>query len=420
MADTLTANIQITNQTEGANNNTWGTIADANFERIDNAFGDTTSISTTGGDTTLTDTQEIVAVIDVSGTLVSNVNIIFSGRGGFWIVRNDSTGAFTVTCKVSGQTGVVVDQGLSKIIFCDGTDIAFGNTSADAQAEDTLASATTANILGSDSEFVAISGTTTITSFGTGTNRKRFVRATGAFTLTHNATSLILPGGQNIVTQSGDTFIVISDASSNCRVYAYQRSAQPPPYQPIGMIADYAGSTAPALWLLCYGQEVSRTTYAGLFAVVSTTFGAGDASTTFNLPDCRGRVRAGLDNMGGSDAGRLGDILTGTTIGSTGGSETVTLTTDQLAAHQHGPGTLSTNNSGNHTHNYQRGNVNARSVSGTGGGFVTDGETTTATSGDGNHSHSVTAGVTASAGGGEAHSNLQPTMVFNTIIFAGV
>lgn len=418
MADTLTTNIQLTNQTEGGNNNTWGTIADANFERLDNVLGDTTSVSTTGGDTTLTDTQELVAIIDVSGTLVSNVNIIFTGRGGFWIIRNQTSGDYTVTCKVSGQTGVVIDQGLQKVVFCDGTDIALGNTTADAQAEDTVASASTANILGSDSEFVAISGTTTITSFGTGTNRKRFVRATGAFTITHNATSLILPGGQNITTQAGDTFIVISDASSNARVYSYQRSAQPPPFLPVGAIVDFAGSSAPSLWLLCYGQEVSRTTYAALFAVISTTYGVGDASTTFNLPDLRGRVTAGLDDMGGTDAGRLGDILTGTTIGSTGGSETVTLTTAQLAAHTHGPGTYSTDNPGTHTHSY--GNAGGTQTGTTGGlGGYADGSPGT-TGVSGGHTHSVTGGASGSAGSGDAHSNLQPTMVLNKIIFAGV
>ena len=54
--------------------------------------------------------------------------------------------------------------------------------------------------------------------------------------------------------------------------------------------------TAPSGWLLCYGQEVSRVTYAALFAVVSTTFGIGDGATTFNMPDLRGRVPLGKDN----------------------------------------------------------------------------------------------------------------------------
>jgi hypothetical protein len=89
----------------------------------------------------------------------------------------------------------------------------------------TVASATTCNILGANTPAVSISGTTTITSFGTGTNKVRFVTFTGALTLTHNATSLILPGAANITTAAGDTCIVISDGSSNARVYAYQTAA---------------------------------------------------------------------------------------------------------------------------------------------------------------------------------------------------
>jgi microcystin-dependent protein len=66
-------------------------------------------------------------------------------------------------------------------------------------------------------------------------------------------------------------------------------------------------TTAPAGWILCYGQAINRTTYADLFAVIGTTFGVGDGSTTFNLPDMRGRGAIGLDNMGGVSADRVTD-----------------------------------------------------------------------------------------------------------------
>lgn len=91
------------------------------------------------------------------------------------------------------------------------------------QAETTLASATTTDIGAEKSERVAISGTTTITSFGTKTHRRRFLRFTGALILTHNATSLILPGGANITTVAGDTAIATSDGSGNWRVIQYTR-----------------------------------------------------------------------------------------------------------------------------------------------------------------------------------------------------
>lgn len=94
--------------------------------------------------------------------------------------------------------------------------------------EASVASATTTNVLGQDAIFVSVTGTTTITSLGTGTKTLKIVRFTGALTLTHNATSLILPGGANITTAAGDTMIVVSDASSNARVVSYQRAAVVP------------------------------------------------------------------------------------------------------------------------------------------------------------------------------------------------
>lgn len=99
-------------------------------------------------------------------------------------------------------------------------------------------------------------------------------------------------------------------------------SAQPPvPTVPAGIIEPFAGSTVPAGYLLCDGTAVSRTVYATLYAVIGDTFGAGDGETTFNLPDLSGRVPLGVSM---SHA-----------LGSTGGSETVTLIEAELPAHVH-------------------------------------------------------------------------------------
>lgn len=127
---------------------------------------------------------------------------------------------------------------------------------------------------------------------------------------------------------------------------------------PAGVVMPFAGSTSPDGWLLCYGQAISRTDYATLFSVLGTTYGTGDGSTTFNLPDMRGRIAAGKDDMGGSAANRLtsgGSGITGTTLGNAGGAETVTLTDAQsgLRQHQHA-NTLSSNNvaSAAHRHDF--------------------------------------------------------------------
>jgi microcystin-dependent protein len=94
---------------------------------------------------------------------------------------------------------------------------------------------------------------------------------------------------------------------------------------PSGMLAPFAGATAPTGWFLCYGQEVSRTDYANLFTAVGTVYGNGDGSTTFNLPDLRGRTIAGQDDMGGAAASRLtGDNGATTATASANGSFTST------------------------------------------------------------------------------------------------
>ncbi|WP_422001759.1 phage tail protein [Reyranella sp.] len=162
-----------------------------------------------------------------------------------------------------------------------------------------------------------------------------------------------------------------------------------------GDIVPTARSSARAGTLLCFGQAVARTTYAGLFAAIGTTHGAGDGSTTFNLPDLRGRVVAGTSNMGGADAGTLAG---GGSLGAALGGQVNTATTN---------------------------------VGGSASGVLT-GQTSGPTSGQGNcvgggsgqasdwsHVHNVTVsgslGISAS-GVSSAFSIVQPTRVLNYAI----
>lgn len=93
---------------------------------------------------------------------------------------------------------------------------------------------------------------------------------------------------------------------------------------PPGTVLAFAGATAPAGYLLCYGQNVSRTAYAALFAALGTAWGSGDGSTTFGLPDLRGRAPFGKDDMGGSAASRITSGtsgINGAALGATGGDQ---------------------------------------------------------------------------------------------------
>lgn len=97
----------------------------------------------------------------------------------------------------------------------------------------------------------------------------------------------------------------------------------PPP----GAIVAYAGSSAPNGWVLCDGSLLSRSTYARLFAAIGTNYGAGDG-TNFGVPDLRGRIPVGKDNMGGSAQNRIttaGSGIDGVTLGASGGAQTLTM-----------------------------------------------------------------------------------------------
>ena len=124
MADSYTPNLGLTLMENGTHENTWNDEYINNDERIDAKLGDVTTISSTGGTQVLTGTQERVNVVKMTGALVSNLTVEFSGIGGAWVIQNDTSGAFTVTCKKTGQTGITVDQGSRVLAYYNGTDIA--------------------------------------------------------------------------------------------------------------------------------------------------------------------------------------------------------------------------------------------------------------------------------------------------------
>jgi microcystin-dependent protein len=145
---------------------------------------------------------------------------------------------------------------------------------------------------------------------------------------------------------------------------------------PTGSIMIWPGSTAPTGWLLCDGTAYSTTTYAALYAVLSTTYGSG--SGTFRVPDIRGNVVVGLD---GTDA-------TFSTRGATGGEKTHILTTTEIPSHSH----------------------SEKYYSPTSGKVMGDGD------GSINTYPSSTSTTTGNTGGGGSHNNLQPYIVLNYII----
>lgn len=180
---------------------------------------------------------------------------------------------------------------------------------------------------------------------------------------------------------------------------------------PPGTPQPFAGATIPPGFLLCFGQAISRTTYSRLFSAISTVWGVGDGSTTFNLPDFRGIVLAGADNMGGVAAGRL----SGYSLGIAGGTQSVTLTSAQIPAHTHNFSGSTGNDTPDHTHLALQ---SAATTVGPGSatGFAAA-PTSQATGGASTrHTHPFSGTTDNGTGGSGSHPNVQPTAAVNIMI----
>ncbi len=128
MADTYTDELRIRLQEDGANSTTWGSLTNTNLQLIEDAVSGMVEIATTGGTTTLTTVsggtdQARMAILKVTGVLVSNATIEVPAKSKKYLVWNATSGAYTVTIKVSGSTGVVVTQSQSQEVFCDGAEV---------------------------------------------------------------------------------------------------------------------------------------------------------------------------------------------------------------------------------------------------------------------------------------------------------
>jgi len=210
-------------------------------------------------------------------------------------------------------------------------------------------------------------------------------------TLTLGSSKLKVKDAGITATQLATDSVITAKIQDGAVTAAKLDSAAVSVLMPTGSLMPYAGTSAPTGYLLCDGAAISRTTYATLFALVGTTYGSGDGSSTFNIPDLRGRVIAGQDDMGGASANRLTGLtggVDGDVLGGSGGAETHTLSTAEMPAHSHNlPVDLG-------------GFLNIKSLTGPSGS-------------DQSYDGSVDS---ATKGGGGAHNNVQPTIILNYII----
>lgn len=215
-----------------------------------------------------------------------------------------------------------------------------------------------------------------------------------------------LPSGSLIL---GTPYVVTYNNSDSC--FYLQGGAANVYSAPLGGGMLYFGSAAPnSAFAFPYGQAISRTTYATLFSLFGTFYGSGDGSTTFNVPDMRGRLPAGADNMGGSAASRLtsaSGMGTGL-LGQVGGAETVTLVTANLPAYTPA-GTIS-NGAITISHNAEASNSNTT----TGGGGFPASSAASATITASQATSTFTG--TAQGGTSTAVNKMPPTICVNYIL----
>jgi len=299
-------------------------------------------------------------------------------------LRSLLTGATTVTGALAANGGITCDT--DKFVVADTT----GNTTIAGTLAVTGASTLTGALAANggitcDTDKFTVADTTGDTTVAGTLGVTGVITATAGVTgdLTGNVTATsVLVDGVTATTQPSGT----DNTTVATTAFAVALS-----HVPAGAITQYGAASAPTGWLLCDGTAKSRTTYSALFAIISTTYGVGDGSSTFNLPDLQGNVPVGKDS---STFGSLGD---------TGGAETHALSEAELAAHTH---------------------FNFADVASTDGTVSAETQPNRASSTGLSYyeykiqgsSTAATLGKSSSVGLGTAHQNLQPYLVINYII----
>ena len=260
----------------GEDSGTWGSISNTNWNLIEQAVAGAVSIPMSNANYTMTNLNGVSdearnMILIVSGTNNAIYQVIAPLVPKFFIVTNNTSGGYAITIGASSGSLVTIPNGVTAQVYCDGTNFYSAQT-------------------GSAGDF-KVNGNFTVTGNQTDTGN---LTVSGTFTANNAATFAVGPTAPTATTGTNTTQLATT-AFVNASIAAS-------PFTVSGAILMWPTASAPSGYLLCDGTAVSRTTYATLFALFGTTFGSGDGSTTFNLPNYTNRMPYG------------------TTIGATGGS----------------------------------------------------------------------------------------------------
>ena len=270
MASTYSPSLKIELIGNGDQSGVWGTTTNNNLGTlIEQAITGVQTITMTNANYTLSNLNGVSdearnMVLVVTGTNSGIHQIVAPlNQPKMYVIYNNTTGGYAITIGAVSGTVVTIPNGVTAQVYTDGTNFYSAQT-------------------GSAGNFTVNGNLTAAGVKDTGALSAASLTVSGATSLATGSISGIMTGptatpGTN-TTQLATTAFVIAN-----------------PTVLSGSIQMWPTATAPSGYLLCAGAAVSRTTYAALFAVISTTFGVGDGSTTFNLPDYTGRSPLGAN-----------------------------------------------------------------------------------------------------------------------------